>query len=302
MDTISDKIKKWINEGRDPRSAHWQAGLEALLDVFAPYLEPGRLTPVVPLTDDDILSFNQALEVADLSPNLHAAFLPPSVAGKITPPESAPELHRIDNGKPAYKILIRRPGDEERIACAEISEAAVKPGVDIFQAGALLVSYDYENRQDCLVSLNQVINTHLWEKGKWRRDDIMRYTLIWFERVLDLKKTVAVREGFSFLHTPSLIKSNRVDAIFTLIYETFLKRAGDSKDRYKAVIRSAVDDQIQKTLLHEYAEEAVLQFLTVIKDFKLVDFKSFSKKENKRFNQEYTWMIEKIVTRMISEK
>jgi hypothetical protein len=293
MDTTSEKIRKWIENGRDPRSAHWQAALEAVLDVFTPYLEPGRLTPVVPLAEDDIPGYHEALEVVDVSPNLLAAFLPPSVAGKITPPESAPELRRIEGQKPSYKILVRRPGKDQRTACAEISEAAAIPGVDLFQDGALIGTYNYENRLDCLTSLNQVINAHLWEKGKWSHDEYKRYTVNWFERVIDVNKTVSVRKNYSFLHTPSLIRINRVDAIFTLIYETFLKRAGEFGDRFNAAAKMAI---------HEYAEETLIQFLTVIKKFDLVDFKKFSKKENEQFTREYEWMIKKIAGRMTPEK
>jgi hypothetical protein len=293
MNTTSEKIRKWIENGRDPRSAHWQAALEALLEVFTPYLEPGRLTPVAPLAEDDIPGYQEALEVVDISPNLLAAFLPPSVAGKITPPESAPELRRIDGQKPSCKILIRRPGKEERTACAEISEAAATPGVDLFQDGALLGTYNYENRADCLASLNQIISAHLWEKGRWNHDEYKRYTVTWFEKVIDLNKTVSVRKNYSFLHTPSLIRINRVDAIFTLIYETFLKRAGDFSNRFDAAAKTAV---------HTYAEEILMQFLTVIKNFDLVDFKTFSKKENEQFSREYEWMVKKIAGRLAPDE
>lgn len=42
------------------------------------------------------------------------------------------------------------------VSPAEISEQAYKPGADIFQSGALLGSYDYENTEDCLDGLNKV--------------------------------------------------------------------------------------------------------------------------------------------------
>ena len=115
MDPIAKKVKQWIDEKKDPRSAHWQGGLEAVLNIFSPYMEPGKLTPVQPLEKDDVSVFEAALEVVDLSPNLTAAFLPPSIAGSITPPEYADELQRIDKGKPSYKILIARPGKDPRI-------------------------------------------------------------------------------------------------------------------------------------------------------------------------------------------
>ena len=130
MDQIAKKVQQWIDEKKDPRSAHWQGGLEAMLNVFSPYMEPGKLIPVQPLEKDDFPVFKVALEAVDLSPNLTAAFLPPSIAGSVIPPESAVELQRIEKGKPSYKILIARPGKDPRILCAEISEQAKKPGID----------------------------------------------------------------------------------------------------------------------------------------------------------------------------
>ncbi|MFO8055091.1 MAG: hypothetical protein R6U19_08040, partial [Bacteroidales bacterium] len=80
MDETPEKAKQWIEEGKDPRSAYWQAGLESVMDVFKPYLDPGKLTPIQPVEEADIPVFQEALEMVDLSPNLLAAFLPPAVA------------------------------------------------------------------------------------------------------------------------------------------------------------------------------------------------------------------------------
>ena len=83
---MKKKVSKWIRKGKDPRSAHWQAALEATLKLFTPELEPGKLTPVGSLEDADIPVFEKALAVVDLSPALLAAFIPPSLAGKLSPP------------------------------------------------------------------------------------------------------------------------------------------------------------------------------------------------------------------------
>lgn len=305
MDPVSDKIKKWIEDGKDPRSAHWQGGLEAILDVFLPYLEPGRLTPVLPLEKEDVPVFDEALEIVDLSPNLQAAFLPPAAAGKLMPPESAPELQRIEKEKPSYKLLLARSGKEPRIACVELSGHAEKPGIDLFQSGALLGTYDFEDRQECLSNLNKLVRAHMWEKGKWSAEDHKRYTVNWFERVLYLRKgTVCVEKDRSFLHTPTLIKGNRIDAMFTLIYETYLRRAGDPDDQFNqtlSLIRGIQAEDLRTARLEELAEKTVLQFLTVMKDLELVDFNSFSKSESKQFPRESDRTVRRIFKHIAPE-
>ena len=301
MERIPNKIKQWIEEKKDPRSAHWQGGLEEILNVFSPHMEPGKLIPVQPLEEDDFPVFMAALEAVDLSPNLHAAFLPPSIAGSVIPPQSADELQRIDKGKPSYKILIARPGKELRILCAEISEHANNTGVDIFQSGALLGTYNYDTHQACIADLTKVIRMHIWEKGPWRRDDYKRYTINWFEKIMDLgKDTVSVREDFSFLHSPTLIKSNRVDAVFTLIFEILIKRFSDPDDQFKDDVSSIQniknkDDRVAQS--NKLAERGILELLSLMRELEIVNFGEFSNTENERFKKEFSRTIHKIIDR-----
>jgi hypothetical protein len=298
MDQISQKVKQWIDEKKDPRSAHWQGGLEAILNVFSPYMEPGKLISAQPLEKDEFPVFQAALEAVDLSPNLTAAFLPPSIAGSITPPKSADELLRIDKGKPSYKILIARPGKDLRILCAEISEHAKNPGIDIFESGALLGTYNYDTQQDCLTYLTQAIRVHIWERGKWSQDEYKRYTINWFEKILDLGKgTVPVEENFSFFHSPTLIKSNRIDALFTLIYEILLKRFTDPDGQFKDTISSIqniTDKDLRVDRSNELAERAILELLNLMKELEIVKFEEFSNPENERFKREFSRTIQKI--------
>ena len=303
MDQIEKKVKQWIDEKKDPRSAHWQGGLEAILNVFSPYMEPGKLISVQPLEKEDLPVFKAALEVVDLSPNLTAAFLPPSIAGSITPPESADELRRIDKGKPSFKILIVRPGEDLRILCAEISEHAKNPGIDIFQSGALLGTYNYDTHQDCLTYLTQAIRAHIWERDKWSQDEYKRYTINWFEKILDLGKgTVCVEEDFSFFHSPTLIKSNRIDALFTLISEILLKRVSDPDGQFKdavSSIQNIKDKDLRVTQTNELAERTILELLNLMKESEIVKFDEFSNTENERFKKEFSRTILQVTDRII---
>jgi hypothetical protein len=302
MKPASEKVRQWIDNGRDPRSAHWQAGLEALLEVFEPYLEPGRLVPAVSLDPSDRPVFDEAQAVIDVSPNVAAVFLPPETAGKIRPPESAPELERIEKSRPAYKVLLQRPGAQPRLACLDISPQAHNPGVDLFQDGALLGTYDFEDRKECMDSLDQILFAHMWEKGKWEASDFRRYTLNWFERVMDTGRgDIAVKTDFSYLHTPSLIKSNPVDVIFTLIVDVFDRRLQDTHGPIRQAldgIFALPDQQARQSRYYEMAEKIVLQFLSLIKDTELVDFTEFSEKQTDNFKKATSAAIGRIAQKM----
>ncbi len=301
-DPISQNIKQWISEGKDPRSAHWQGGLEAILNVLSPYMDPGKLALVQDLAKEELPIFNNALEVVDLSPNLFAVFLPPSIANTMTPPESAPELDRIEKGKASYKILIARPGKDQRILCAEISEQAKKPGIDIFESGALLGTYDFDTQQECLAELTKTIRVHIWEKGPWRQDDYKKYTINWFEKILTLRKgTVSVEESCTFLHSPTLIKGNRVDALFMLIFEILHQYFSDPDHPFRAdlaSIQQTEDKDVRSAQLNELAERNMLELLSLIRNFKLVKFDEFSNTENERFKKEFARTILRIMDRI----
>ena len=299
MDQIQKKVKQWIDSGKDPRSAHWQAGLEAMLDLFMPYLVPGKLVPVHELEDGDISVYTPILETADLSPNLYAAFLPPSIAGKITPPATADELLRIDQNMPSYKILILRKGEEDRILCAEISPKAKKPGADIFQSGALLGSYDYPSYEECVTGLTQTIRAHLWQKGKWSSDEYRRYTESWFEKLMDIRtKNVQVEHNFSYLHSSTIIKGTKVDALFTLIYEYLKKGLKDSEGNYihtVTAIQNIADAEDRRNQTVELVERGMLECLNVLRDCEVVDFSAFTETQNEQFKNDFSGTMDKII-------
>ena len=299
MDSTTQKAQKWIDNGKDPRSAHWQAGLEAMFDLFSPYLSHGKLMPVQSLENDDVAVYNAALEKADLSPDIKAAFLPPPIAGKMIPPDSAGELLRIDKDKPSYKMLILRPGKEDRILCAEISPHAKKPGADIFQEGALLGSYDYDTHEDCLSAITQTIRVHMWPKDKWGIDQHRRYTVNWFEKVMDLQsKNVSVEPNFSFLHSPTLIKGNKIDGIFMLISEILDNRFSDPNSGLQdtlSAINKIEDQKLRDMQLSEIAQRTILDCLNLMRDFNIIDFAGFSKRENEQFKDEFSRTLERVV-------
>ncbi len=299
MDQMAQKVKQWIDEKKDPRSAYWQAGLETVMDLFLPHLEKGKLTPVHPLEEKDLSVFKAALERVDLSPGLFAAFLPPVVANTIIPPDSAEELVRIEKEKPSYKLIILRPGKENRILCIEISDHAHRPGMEIFQSGALLGTFDYPTHDLCITELTKAIRAHAWKKDKWQRNDYIAYTLNWFEKTEYLGKSdVSVNENYSFFHRPTLIKTNRVDALFLMIYEILHHRfQEDAEDVCKGLTEAGGKNygtDMTVSASHSLAETSILDLLNIVKTLNLLDFKEFTTAENKAFDHEFARTVRKI--------
>ncbi|ACN17569.1 hypothetical protein HRM2_45130 [Desulforapulum autotrophicum HRM2] len=303
MDPISSKAAQWIDNGKDPRSAHWQAGLEAMLELFSAHVKPGVLTPVAPLDEADFPVFKAALEAIDLAPQLIAVFLPPAIARSITPPETAQELNRINQDQPSYKVIIARPGKELRILCGEISPQATKPGVDIFQSGALLGNYDFSSQETCLAELSKIIRTHAWEKGTWTRKNNETYTLNWFERSLDLGRgDLSVDKNHSFFHSPTLIKSNRVDALFFIISTLLEQRFKDPEDRLSqrvAAIKALEDTTLSREKLADLVSSGILELLNNVKELELMKFNELSNAEREKFKNETARSVQIIVDALL---
>jgi hypothetical protein len=303
MDPKSLKAAQWIDRGKDPRSAHWQAGLEAMIELFSPHVEPGVLTPVAPLTEADFSVFQSALGAIDLTPELIAVFLPPSIARSVTPPEAAGELHRIDENHPSYKVIIARPGDEMRIICGEISPEATRPGVDIFQSGALLGSYDFTSQEICLAEFEKFIRSLAWKKGTWSRRKNETYTLSWFERSLELaRKDLSVDKNHSFFHSPTLIKSNRVDALFFLIstlVERRFKEPDDPLNQRVTAAKSLGTPPLVRERLADLVTSGILELLNLVKELELIEFNELSKVEREKFKNETERSVQILVDSLL---
>lgn len=303
MANLTSKVKKWIDDDKDPRSAHWQAGLESILDLLVPKMSKGQLTPVGQMDNRSIQLFDLAIEKVDLCPSIYAAFLPQTIANTIVPPESAEELDRIDKDKNSCKILILRKEDENRIISAEISEQANKPGIDIFQEGAFIGRYDFENTEDCLDGLNKAVKAHAWKKETWQKEEILAYTLNWFKRVRYLNSDkVSVDKAFSFFHSPTLIRSNRVDGMFQLIFNSLCQEYATLDFLTDNAILAEKIKSRDSDFCRKLAQNQILELLNLIKDQKLMDFTEFSDAENTDFQKEFARTEERLRDRLMHLK
>ena len=297
MDRTASKADQWIKEKKDPRSARWHAALEEIMDLFRPGLQRGSLTPVTPLEEKDRPLFEKALARVDLSPGLWGAFLPPSAAGLIVPPaESMEELVRVDKASPSCKIIIQRPGNKSRILCAEISSSARRPGIDIFQDGAFLGNFDFETSDTCIEELTKAIRAHAWEKDKWQRQEIVDYTVNWFEKVLFLERVdISVDEKRSFFHSPTLIRTDPVDALFRLMTQVLTIRFEADPERFtRSLPEKTGDRKIRTSACESMAETALLDLLSQVRTLALIDFSKFTGLEEAKFKTEFTRATRKL--------
>ncbi len=286
---MTDKAKKWINDGRNPGIAHWHGALEATMASFAPYLQPGRLIPVHSLDKSAYSIFKELYTVLDLCPDTLAAFIPSGMAGVLYPPAAIDSLRRIHKDNKSVMLLCRQPGENTRILSAEISKEAWKPGVDLFEEGALLGSYEFDSSADCIRELPKLVRTHLWRKEKWTVDNLADYTLNWFTRVVETGGTDApVQPDFSYIHSPVLLNLNTVEAVFKLVNAMAARQHHEAADISHAQGKTDAFEAADDENRHHFLEGRIIGLLNSLRDSKAVDFAAFTPPENERFKDSFS--------------
>ena len=112
------------------------------------------------------------------------------------------------------------------------------------------------------------------------------------------RDSVCVQKDFPFLHSPTLIKSNIVHAVFTLIFEILRKRFNDPEDQYNAAVSSIqnIENKDQRLAqLSRLVESGILELLSLMRELEIVNFGEFSNTENERFKTEFSRTIHKIM-------
>jgi len=299
MDTnpevMNAQIEKWIAAGREPGIAHWHGALEATLNSLEPHLLAGRLVPVPSIDKGAYSVFEELYTFLDLNPDLEAAFLPTALGGVLAPPAAVDSLRRVHKDNPSMLLLCRRPGRPSRILCAEISPEAWKPGVDLFEAGALLGNYEYDSSADCIHDLPKLVRAHLWRKAKWTAEHHADYTLNWFTRVVDTGRTdVPVQPDFSYLHQPVLLNLDSVKGVFKLVYAMAQRRFKEGADSFRTPAGTELDTGAAENRRHRFLEGRVLDMLSLLRDSRAVDFAAFGPRENEQFKDGFTATVKRL--------
>jgi len=293
---MAARIEAWIAAGRNPGVAHWHGALEATMASLEPHLQPGHLIPVQTMDESFYPLFTELYALLDLSPDIQAAFLPTAMGGVLRPPAAVDNLRRVNPDNTSTILLCRRPGRASRILCAEISKEAWKPGVDLFEEGALLGNYEYDSSADCIRDLAKVIRTHLWRKEKWSTDHYRDYTLNWFARLVDTGRLDApVQPDHSYVHTPGLLSLDRVTAMFKLV-DTMASRQlqETAPDSVEPDDPAVTTDSAAVENRRHFSEGRLLNLLNYLRDSQAVDFGSFTTKENEQFKDAFAATVDRL--------
>jgi hypothetical protein len=310
---IDKRAQERLKAGRDPGVTRWQAALEAMLVAVEPYLIAGEVVTTESLSPEEIELFQKIQLVIDLAPFSFAIFLPPVLANTLNPSGLAKTLDRAP--EVSNKILVSRVNDYRRILTAELSPA--KPGIDIYENGALLGSYNYNTPEECLGDLSKIIWIHLKHQGSWTKEDYIKYTEGWFYRsasnkILDLP----INQNHSYIHHPVLLNIKTVEAIFRLIKSTLLNLCdtvdytiamANANNLYNSgavkITRSGLANSVEaeENFLRTYIEEKMLALLKLLRGYEIINFRSFSQNEQNEFKKRFNQTVEEVFQEIIKK-
>jgi len=301
LNHVNEKIQERIKAGRDKLTASLHGATEAMLVNMKHLLIPGKIIASEFLKSDQEEQFNKLQISLDLSPFAYAVFLPSSIyhrnlkSYKILPEEVSSMVSNDDT----IKILVSGINDYNRILTAEISPD--KPGINIFDDGNLLASYNYNTPQECINDLSKIIWIHFKYKDSWTHDDYIKYTEGWFFRSAIYKiPDLSINVNHSYIHHPVLINISTIQAIFKLMKATLIRlfadtdqtiAAANAANLYKTntvkITKSGLSKgkEEQRKSLYLYYEDRLVGLLKLLQGYEIINFKSFSSNEQKEFKR-----------------
>jgi hypothetical protein len=126
----------------------------------------------------------------------------------------------------------------------------------------------------------------------------MAYTLSWFEKIIYLGKAeVSVDKNHSFFHSPTLVKMNRVDGLFLLLYEVLHHRFTEDPEGLHTLLgvdENSESQEKRSSARQALAETYLLDLLNVVKKFDLMEFKNFTNAESHEFTKEFNRAVRKL--------
>jgi len=319
LQKIEEKIKARIQAGSDPLFAHWQGALESVLSTMEPYLVAGQIITTNALEKEDVGPFQKLHTTLDLAPYITAVFLPCDTSNHTSPPKTAESIQRVPGNGISSKVLVSKHNDFRRLLVVELGRPPVRAGIDIFQDGNLLGSYDYETPEDCMDALSKVIWVHLKSRVKWSTADTVLYTENWFLRsaagkIIDLP----VNQDHSYIHHPVLLNISEVEAIFKLMRATLVRLFHDFDQVAEAVnsagrfenpetgqIKKITREEIarggidQVAALHEFIVNNLLELLKLLRGYDIIKFENFSEKDNTAFKDAFEKTVAETYKRLV---
>jgi hypothetical protein len=161
-ESMGQTIVRRSGVGPNDLIAGWQSVLSRMLDQMQPFLQPARIITFRHMHLHEQGVFQQIIQGVTMSEQAWGIYLPPSVRNQLMYTNQgldipAGEAVPKDDGV----LLFSQPSSHETIVNVLLAHQPFAPAVDVYEQGALLAGYVYDNIDACLDDLTAVIQTHL---------------------------------------------------------------------------------------------------------------------------------------------
>jgi len=162
LESMGQTIVRRSGVGPNDLIAGWQSVLSRMLDQMQPFLHPARIITFQRIHPYEQGVFQQIVQRVTMSEQAWGIYLPPSVRNQLMYTNQgldipAGEAVPRDDGV----LLFSRLALHETIVNSLLARSPFAPAVDVYDQGALLAGYAYDNIDECLADMTAVIQTHL---------------------------------------------------------------------------------------------------------------------------------------------
>jgi len=161
-ESMGQTIVRRSGVGPNDLIAGWQSVLSHMLDQMRPFMQPARIITFQHMQPHEQSMFQQIIQRITMSEQAWGIYLPPSVRNQLMYTNQsldipAGEAVPRDDGV----LLFSHPTSHETIVNGLLAHQPYAPAVDVYDRGALLAGYVYDNIDACLADLTAVIQIHL---------------------------------------------------------------------------------------------------------------------------------------------
>ncbi len=156
--TISDRAGLGPNE----MIKGWQSILIRLLNQLGSHLQPSRIVSFRTLTADEQQMFERIIDQVCIDSDACGVYLSPSVRNQMMYTNRGKEIP--DEAKTPTDdgvLLFSRLSSHDTIINALLAHPPHAAAVDVYQDGALIAGYVFNDIDDCLAGIADVVTTYL---------------------------------------------------------------------------------------------------------------------------------------------
>ena len=156
--TISERV----GFGSNALVQGWQEMLGRLLKQLSPYLKRSRIITFAHLTDPEKQCFESIVSKVHLPSCACGVFISPSARNQMMYTNRGLEIpEEAQTAADDGVILFSNPDAGDTIINVLLAHPPYSAAVDVYHQGALLGGYVYTSIDDCLSSLDEVVQTYL---------------------------------------------------------------------------------------------------------------------------------------------